>query len=210
MNKNTINLQSILTIEANAILEFANHIENDKEVNDHIQILINHIASASPTRRMIIMGVGKNSAIAKKTAETWASIGIPSFYTNIGHMLHGDLGMIQPEDVIIYLSRSGNTVEMNDVAEYINSRYKNPTFAITCNKDAGIASLVNIHIYTQKVKEADQFNLAPSTTSTLILAMMDSFGIVASQLRGFKKEDFLFLHPGGSLGNRLRTELAPK
>jgi D-arabinose 5-phosphate isomerase GutQ len=159
--------------------------------------------------RVVVTGVGKNANIATKASETMASLGIPSLYLNTGHYSHGDAGFISPDDVLIHISRSGKTEEMLGVAMHLRTiRPSVPQILLHCNPDLTEKqlSLFDYDFCTGKAVEVDECALAPTMSTTLLLALIDTFAINLSSERGFTPADFLGFHPGGSLGQMLRGE----
>lgn len=160
-------------------------------------------------RRVIITGIGKNSNIATKASETFASLGIPSMYLNTAHYSHGDAGFIGPNDVIIHISRSGKTQELLYAAQHLRQIRPNvKQILLHCNEDLyqGTRSIFDYDFCTGNVVESDENNLAPTTSTTVLLALIDTFAINLSAERGFTRQDFLTFHPGGSLGKALKSE----
>jgi arabinose-5-phosphate isomerase len=157
--------------------------------------------------KIAVTGVGKNHAIAQKISATFNSLNVPSYHFDSYHALHGDLGAISKSDAVIYLSRSGNTAELVEVASQVLAQKGNYQLAIVCNKNSKLSMLMHDNWVLPFEGEADRFDLAPSCSSTLLLSVGDALGIVLSERRGFRKEDFLRNHPGGSLGARLKEEL---
>ena len=152
--------------------------------------------------KIIIVGIGKSGHVGKKIAASMASTGTPSFFVHGDEALHGDLGMIERDDVVIALSNSGETREMiNDFPTLKKIGCK--IISITSNPNSTMAKNSDVHICIGKLKEADHLNLAPTTSSTVTLIMGDALALTLSYLKGFKKEDFALYHPGGSLGKGL-------
>jgi len=152
--------------------------------------------------KIIIVGIGKSGHVGKKIAASMASTGTPSFFVHGDEALHGDLGMIERDDVVIALSNSGETREMiNDFHTLKKIGCK--IISITSNPNSTMAKNSDVHICIGKLKEADHLNLAPTTSSTVTLIMGDALALTLSYLKGFKKEDFALYHPGGSLGKGL-------
>ncbi|BBC78091.1 arabinose 5-phosphate isomerase [Escherichia phage EcS1] len=159
--------------------------------------------------RVIITGVGKNANIATKASETMASLGIPSLYLNTGHYSHGDAGFIGPDDVLIHISRSGKTEEMIGVVKHLRRiRPGVKQILLHCNPDlnSGVLALFDYTFCTGKAVEIDEHKLAPTMSTTLLLALIDTFAINLSAERGFTPDDFLRFHPGGALGAQLRGD----
>ena len=157
--------------------------------------------------RLVITGVGKNANIATKISETMASLGVPSFYLNTSHVSHGDYGFLAIKDIVIHISRSGTTQEMLDVCKYLNdSKLVTAQVLIHCNPEIPRNPNVTMEICTGKVKEGDKHSLAPTSSTTALLCLLDAIAVTISDLRGFERFDFLKLHPCGALGAQLRKE----
>ncbi|AHY25012.1 arabinose 5-phosphate isomerase [Pectobacterium bacteriophage PM2] len=158
--------------------------------------------------RIIITGVGKNAHIAAKASETFASLGIPSMYLNTGHYSHGDAGFIAPADVVIHISRSGKTEEMINASKHLRIiRPGVSQILLHCNSSLSenTLKLFNTSFCAGDVIESDENGLAPTTSTTVLLALIDTFAINLSSERKFTSDDFLKYHPGGSLGEQLRA-----
>ncbi|MCF0203030.1 MAG: KpsF/GutQ family sugar-phosphate isomerase [Bacteroidaceae bacterium] len=152
--------------------------------------------------RFIITGVGKSGHIGAKIAATLASTGTPSFFVNPLDAFHGDLGMFTPGDVVMAISKSGNTDELLRFIPLLRDRHI-PIIAMTGNPDSLLArnSSCNLNVYVER--EACPLNLAPTSSTTAMLAMGDAIACALMEVRRFKAEDFALFHPGGSLGKRL-------
>jgi D-arabinose 5-phosphate isomerase GutQ len=160
------------------------------------------------SKRIILAGVGKNSNIATKISETMASLGIPSFYLNITHCGHGDFGFIGHDDAIVHISRSGKTEEMLQVINYVKVIRPNvKQILIHCNKDAP-PSGADIELFIGTVIEGDKEGLAPTTSTTMLLCILDCISVELSDRLGFNRMDFLKYHPAGALGDMLKKEKA--
>lgn len=153
-------------------------------------------------RHVIVTGVGKSGHIGAKIASTLASTGTPAFFMHPGEASHGDLGMVTPGSVLLALSRSGETTELRDVLLYAN-RNKLDLIAITQNADSTLARLATICLLLPSMDEADHNKLAPSVSTTNMLALGDALALTVMKERGFSREDFGVRHPGGSLGLQL-------
>lgn len=167
------------------------------------------VAKDNYRRRVMIAGVGKNSNIASKISETMASLGIPSFYLNVSHCGHGDFGFIGHWDVIIHISRSGMTREMLEAMEHIKLiRPEVYQVLIHCKKDKPRNQFADVELFIGSVAEGDEFELAPTTSTTALLCTLDTISVQASNAIGFKRLDFLKFHPDGALGAMLKAEAA--
>ena len=159
--------------------------------------------------RIIITGVGKNANIAAKISETMASLGIPSMYLNTAHTGHGDFGFIGPDDVIIHISRSGTTREMLETIKHVKViRPHVNQILIHCKPTKPRNEDVNVELCIGEAKEGDEHGLAPTTSTTALLCILDCIAIEVSHNMGFQRLDFLKLHPDGALGAMLAAEKA--
>ena len=152
--------------------------------------------------RVIISGVGKSAIIAQKIVATLNSTGTPSVFMHAADAIHGDLGTIQKDDVVICLSNSGNTAEIKVLIPLIKNQ-ENTVIAMTSNKNSFLAKQADALILAYAEKEACPHNLAPTTSTTVQLVMGDALALALLDLRGFSKEDFAKYHPGGALGKRM-------
>ncbi len=152
--------------------------------------------------RVIVTGVGKSGVIARKLAATLASTGTPSNYLHAAEGIHGDLGMITGDECIVALSHSGETEELLKLLPAFQ-RLGNPLIAITGRPDSTLANHASIVLDTSVTEQACPMGLAPTTSTTVMLTMGDALAIALLEKRGFREEDYAFLHPGGSLGNKL-------
>ena len=154
------------------------------------------------TGRLIITGMGKSGHIGRKIAATLASTGTPAYFVHPGEASHGDLGMIQSGDAILALSWSGETAELADIITY-SRRYGIALVAITSNSDSALGSEADVCLCLPKSEEACPNGLAPTTSTTMQLAMGDALAVALLESRGFTAQDFRLFHPGGKLGARL-------
>ena len=153
--------------------------------------------------RLIVTGLGKSGHIGAKLAATFSSTGTPAYFLHPAEASHGDLGMVQPDDVILALSWSGETRELSDVIGYAK-RHAVRLIAITGNAESALARAADVALVLPKVREACPHNLAPTTSTFLQLALGDALAIAVLQMRGFSEESFHSFHPGGSLGAALK------
>lgn len=152
--------------------------------------------------KVIIMGMGKSGHIGHKIAATFASTGTPSFFVHPGEAAHGDLGMVTPKDVIIAISNSGESSEIQALIPVIK-RQSIPLICMTGNPDSTMGKAADIHLCISVPQEACPLGLAPTTSTTATLVMGDALAIALLQARGFTAEDFALSHPGGALGRKL-------
>lgn len=154
------------------------------------------------TGRTVVTGMGKSGHIARKISSTLSSTGTPSFYVHPGEASHGDLGMIAHDDVVVALSNSGETPELSDVINYCR-RFYVPLIAITGRNGSSLAENADCTLLLPAIAEACPMGLAPTTSTTAMLAVGDALAIALLDRRGFTAEDFQVLHPGGQLGQNL-------
>ena len=156
--------------------------------------------------KIIVMGLGKSGHIADKIAATFASTGTPAFFIHPSEAIHGDLGMIDKEDVVLILSNSGETEEIVSLIPMIK-RMGITIIALTGNKKSKLSNEASVHVYVEVKEEACPMNLAPTASTTAALAMGDAIAVALLEKKGFTKEDFAKSHPGGSLGRKLLLSL---
>lgn len=154
------------------------------------------------TGRLVCTGMGKSGLVLKKIAATMASTGTPSFFLHPAEAIHGDLGMIKAEDVVLAASYSGTTEELLRLVEIVK-RVGVPLIVMTGNGESPLARHADIHLRTEIDKEACPLNLAPTASTTATLALGDALAMALLEARGFTPEDFARFHPGGRLGKRL-------
>ena len=152
--------------------------------------------------RVVVTGIGKSAIIAQKIVATMNSTGTPSLFMHAADAIHGDLGMIQPKDVIICISKSGNTPEIKVLVPLLK-RENNPLIAITANKESFLATQSDYVLYAYTEREACPNNLAPTTSTTSQLVIGDALAVALMQVKQFGSADFAKYHPGGALGKRL-------
>jgi arabinose-5-phosphate isomerase len=153
--------------------------------------------------RLIVTGMGKSGHVARKIAATLASTGTPSYFVHPGEASHGDLGMITPDDVIMAISWSGETVELKDLTDY-SRRFKIGLIAVTAHPDSTLANAADIVLAMPQAREACPHNLAPTTSTLMQQALGDALAIALLESRGFTALKFAELHPGGRLGAMLQ------
>jgi len=152
--------------------------------------------------RVVVSGMGKSGHVARKIAATLASTGTPALFVHPGEASHGDLGMIVPEDVVIALSNSGETAELTDLVAYTR-RFSIPLIGITKGAQSALAGAADSTLLLPQVAEVCPMGLAPTTSTTMMLALGDALAIAALECKGFTAEDFHNFHPGGKLGKIL-------
>lgn len=185
---------STLQLEAQAILGL---IQN---VNDDFVKAVNLIISGKG--RVIVTGIGKSAIIAQKIVATFNSTGTPSIFMHAADAVHGDLGMIQKDDIVMCISKSGNTPEIKLLAPLLKQS-GNKMIGMIGHLNCELAQQADLILNTHVEKEACPHNLAPTTSTTAQLAMGDALAMCLLHARNFKEEDFAKYHPGGSLGRKL-------
>ncbi|NKB54814.1 MAG: KpsF/GutQ family sugar-phosphate isomerase [Alphaproteobacteria bacterium] len=185
----------VLSLEAEGIRALAESLDNT--FTDALDIL------SAVTGRVIVSGMGKSGHIARKLAATLASTGTPAYFVHPGEASHGDLGMIAPDDAVIALSNSGNTQELNDLLEF-SRRFSIPLIAITARADSTIVELADIALILPPIPEGCPMGLAPTTSTTMQLALGDAIAVALLERRGFSSKDFHVFHPGGQIGSSLQ------
>ena len=198
MNSN----QSILNIIKETIDLQSNSIS---DLNKYINIdFVNSIQLILKSEgRVIVSGIGKSAIIAQKIVATFNSTGTPSIFMHAADAIHGDLGLIQKNDVVICISKSGNTPEIKALIPFIKSSDSNKLIAITGDIDSFLALNADFILNSKVEKEACPNNLAPTTSTTAQLVIGDALAVTLLKLRGFGSKDFAKYHPGGSLGKKL-------
>jgi len=159
------------------------------------------LLSAMPGRA-VVTGMGKSGHVARKIAATMASTGTPALFVHPAEASHGDLGMITKEDVVIALSNSGETTELADIVAYAK-RFEIPLIGITGKSPSALADASTVALVLPDINEACPMGLAPTTSTTAMLALGDALAVAMLERKGFSPDDFHVLHPGGKLGNRL-------
>ena len=189
----------VIEKEATAVLKIRDFIDQTLlEVVD----LIYHQAD-----RVVVTGIGKSAIIATKIVATFNSTGTPALFMHAADAIHGDLGMIQPSDVVICLSKSGDTAEIKVLVPLIKTM-GNKLIAIVSNPDSYLARQADYRLLVTIDDEACPNNLAPTSSTTTQLVMGDVLAICLLQRRGFSEQDFARVHPGGALGKKLYTRVS--
>jgi arabinose-5-phosphate isomerase len=186
--------KEVLQIEAEAITGLLDQLDGQ------MVLAVEKILAC--TGRVVVSGMGKSGHIARKVAATLASTGTPALFVHPAEARHGDLGMIQPNDIVLAFSNSGETEELATIAPFIR-RLGATLIAITGNPHSTLAKLADVHLNASVSTEACPLNLAPTASTTASLALGDALSLALLDLRGFSAEDFARSHPGGSLGKRL-------
>ncbi|MDA7429275.1 KpsF/GutQ family sugar-phosphate isomerase [Primorskyibacter aestuariivivens] len=184
----------VLRTEAEALTTLAGNLPADFERS--VRLL------AGVEGRVIISGIGKSGHIGRKISATLASTGTPSYFVHGAEASHGDLGMITRHDVCLLISNSGETLELRDILLHCK-RFSIPLIGISSNPDSTLMKAADYRLTLPKLPEACPMGLAPTTSTTLTLALGDALAVAVMELRGFKSEDFQVFHPGGKLGAQL-------
>ena len=191
-------LAYVLLQEAASLQTLSNNLPEQVDTLIH-KIMATTITTT--TGKIIFSGNGKSGLVARKIAATFSGLGIPATFLHPTDALHGDLGMVQPNDLFIVLSKSGSVQELEPVFSFLRNQ-QNSIVLICCA--LGISSnKVDLTIQLPLEKEACALNLAPTSSSTLMMAFGDALAIVISKLKGFNKHNFARLHPSGTLGKKL-------
>ena len=186
--------RKVLGIESKAITDLAPRIGD--EFLSACQICLDC------NGRIVVTGMGKSGHISSKIAATLASTGTPAFFVHPGEASHGDMGMITPDDVVLAVSNSGETVEIITILPLIK-RMASPLITMTGNSTSTLAKAADVNLDIAVDEEACPLNLAPTASTTATLAMGDALAVALLELHGFTEEDFARSHPGGILGRRL-------
>jgi arabinose-5-phosphate isomerase len=190
--------QETFHIEANALCKMAERL--DENFLDAIELIIH------TEGKLIITGVGKSGLVGAKMAATFASTGTSSFFLHPTEALHGDLGMIGKGDTLMAISSSGESEELTKILPHIK-RFDIPLIGLTGNKNSSLAKYADVFLDISVEKEACPLGIAPTTSTTLTMALGDALAVALMNKRGFKKEDFASFHPGGSLGKKLFVKI---
>jgi arabinose-5-phosphate isomerase len=188
----------VLEVEANAILKLRDGLNGDFE--KAVALL------KECDGKVVFSGMGKSGHIARKVSSTMSSTGTPSIFVHPAEASHGDMGIISENDIVVMISNGGNSVELADMIAYV--KRKNITLiAFTANPDSQLGQNADIILDISVEEEACPMGLAPTTSTTVTLALGDALAIGLLVARGFAKEDYAEFHPGGSLGRRLLTKV---
>ncbi|MCV3383893.1 KpsF/GutQ family sugar-phosphate isomerase [Campylobacter lari] len=191
--------KEVFEIESKTILDLCDTL--NEEFNKAVELIL------SIKGRCVVSGMGKSGHVGAKIAATLASTGTPSFFMHPGEALHGDLGMIASEDVLLAISNSGETEEVLKLIPVIKKR-KIPLIVMAGNQNSTLAKQADIFINIAVKKEACPLQLAPTSSTTATLAMGDAIAVALMKARKFRPDDFALFHPGGSLGRKLLTRVS--
>ncbi|PZP50256.1 MAG: D-arabinose 5-phosphate isomerase [Pseudopedobacter saltans] len=190
--------KQVFAEEAESISRIGNSLDTD--FSDVVEVLY------QCKGRIVVSGIGKSAIIAQKIVATFNSTGTPAIFLHAAEAIHGDLGIIQKEDIVILVSKSGESPEIRNLASILKS-WNNTVIALSSNKDSHLCQYADHALLVPIEKEACPFDLAPTTSTTAQLVMGDALAVSLMHLRDFSKDDFARLHPGGSLGKRLLLSL---
>ncbi|MBV4398094.1 KpsF/GutQ family sugar-phosphate isomerase [Advenella alkanexedens] len=182
--------------EAQALMDLHDRLDNS--FSNAIALLL------ACQGRVVVMGLGKSGHIGRKISATLASTGTPSFFVHSGEAVHGDLGMVTGRDIVIAISYSGNSNELSTVLPVVR-RLGTKVIAICGHPQSDLAKLCDVFLDASIQKEACPLNLAPTTSTTVALALGDALAVTCLEARNFGESDFARSHPGGALGRRLLT-----
>lgn len=194
MNTLLESVRQTLTIEAEAIFGQIEHLNGDFE--KAAQLI------AASKGKIVVTGIGKSGIIGRKVSATLASTGTPSFFLHPAEAFHGDLGMVTGDDIVLAFSNSGETDEVLKIIPFFRED-NNKIVSITGNPKSTLARNSDVHVQIYISKEACPLNLAPTTSTTVMLAIGDALAIAVMKIKDFSEESFARFHPGGALGRRL-------
>ncbi|MDD3592200.1 MAG: KpsF/GutQ family sugar-phosphate isomerase [Sulfurovum sp.] len=190
--------QETFQIEADALLKASERL--DHRFLDAVELIYN------TKGKLIVTGVGKSGLVGAKMAATFASTGTSSFFLHPTEALHGDLGMISYGDAVLAISNSGESEELTKILPHIK-RFDIPLIGLTGNPDSSLGRYADVFLDISVEKEACPLGAAPTTSTTLTMAIGDALAVALMRKRGFRQEDFASFHPGGSLGKRLFVKI---
>jgi arabinose-5-phosphate isomerase len=190
--------KEVFKIESNEVLGLTKLLTDDFEKS------VNSILNCNG--KVIVVGMGKSGIVGKKIAATMASTGTPSFFMHPGEAYHGDLGMIQSEDIVILISNSGETDEVLKIIPFLKHQ-KNVIISMSGNPESTLANNTEFHLNISVSKEACPLQLAPTSSTTTTMVMGDALAVALMTERDFSNENFAIFHPGGSLGRKLLTKV---
>ena len=203
MNRNALYMDELLAvarqtirIEADTLMALADSLD---DTTDFVTCVA---AIATSPGRLVLTGIGKSAIVAQKIVATLNSTGTPAVFLHAADAIHGDLGMIQSHDLVLCLSKSGETPEIRVLAPLVKN-FGNRLIAMTANRSSTLALLADFVLFTPVEHEADPNNLAPTYSTTAQMALGDALAVALLSVRGFSPEDFAKFHPGGALGKQL-------
>ncbi len=191
---------NVLKSEAKALNMLADNI--DEEFHHAVDVINNMRSKPVKSGRLIVAGIGKSGHVARKIAATLASTGTPAYFVHPGEASHGDMGMITENDIVLMLSNSGENCELSDLIHYTR-RYDIKLIAMTSNPDSTLAKYADIRLILPKVGEVCPHGLAPTTSTTMMIAYGDALAVTLLKRMGLTQEQYKVFHPGGKLGQKL-------
>lgn len=199
MEKNSLILRSAIQtirIEAETLSRLADSLDESPDFADCVETL------AQSNGRLVLTGIGKSAIVAQKIVATLNSTGQPALFLHAADAIHGDLGMVQAADMVLCLSKSGETPEIKVLIPLLKN-FGNKIIAMTANRQSTLARTADFVLWTPIESEADPNNLAPTASTTAQMALGDALAVALLALRGFSPGDFAKFHPGGALGKQL-------
>ena len=187
--------QEVIRVEASALVDLADGL--DETFDAAVDLLV------ETKQRVIVSGMGKSGHVARKIAATFASTGTPALFVHPAEAAHGDLGMITRGDLLLMLSNSGSTPELRAVVRHAKM-VGSPIIAITSQAASPLMKSADVQLLLPPVREACPVNIAPTTSTTLMLALGDALAVATMRVRGLTRERLQLLHPGGAIGDRLQ------
>lgn len=188
--------QEVIQVEGRALINLADCI--DQTFVDAVQLLV------ATKQRVIVSGMGKSGHVARKIAATFASTGTPALFVHPAEAAHGDLGMITDGDLLLLLSNSGATPELNAVVHHAK-RVGSAIIAVASQARSPLMKAADVCLLLPPAREACPVNIAPTTSTTLMLALGDALAVATMRVRGLTRERLQLLHPGGAIGDRLQS-----
>jgi arabinose-5-phosphate isomerase len=185
-----------IRIEADTLMAMADSLDDTSDFSRLVA------AIAATPGRLVITGIGKSAIVAQKITATLNSTGTPALFLHAADAIHGDLGMVRPHDLVLCLSKSGETSEIKVLVPLVKN-FGNPLIGMTANRESFLARQADYLLYTPVTQEADPNNLAPTSSTTAQMAMGDALAVALVAMKGFTPQDFAKFHPGGALGKQL-------
>lgn len=185
-----------IRIEADALLALADSLDTQSDFGRCVETI------AASSGRLILTGIGKSAIVAQKIVATLNSTGTPAMFLHAADAIHGDLGMIRPNDLVLCLSKSGESSEIKVLIPLLKN-FGNPLIAMTAQRSSTLARQADYLLWTPIEQEADPNNLAPTASTTSQMALGDALAVALLAYKGFSPEDFSKFHPGGALGKQL-------
>lgn len=197
MTNNILSIaRQTIRIEADALLALANSLDDTTDFQRCVEAI-----AASPGR-LVLTGIGKSAIVAQKITSTLNSTGTPALFLHAADAIHGDLGMIRQYDLVLCISKSGETAEIRVLVPLLKN-FGNPLIAMTANRQSTLARQADFVLWTPVDQEADPNNLAPTASTTAQMALGDALAVALLAYKGFSPGDFAKFHPGGALGKQL-------